>query len=795
VEPVAALFRLLRRAVFRMSLAMTPGETPMTSTAHPPRSAPRRLRRLTLAAATAALLTASFISTASAAPQAETQLPETGWTASASTNSAAGDAPAHAIDGNTGTRYSSDAVQAPGMWFQVNLGSSQSFNQIQLNSGSWPGDYAVGYNVEVSTNGSSFTSVATGSGSSSIETITFAAQTAQYIRVVLTASSSGPWWSIGEFTAYTNGSTGGGGGTPPPTGGSLGPNVYVFTPSMSQASIQSTINTIDNQQAYNQFGTQRDALLFAPGTYGSAANPLTIPVGYYTSIAGLGQNPNQVTINGTIDAYNQCDGGSQTSCNATTNFWRSISNLTLNVSGLTGCFNGVDVFAVSQAAPIRRVHVNGNFTLMDYCDGSPDYASGGFIADSQFTGGAVTNGSQQQFMTRNTDIDSWSNAVWNQVFCGSPGAPAQSFAGNSGDSGGPQSYTTLATCPTTEEEPYLYTDSSGNYNVFVPSTRSNSNGPSWVNGNTPGTSLPLSSFYVVNSASTATTINAALAAGDNLLITPGVYNIDSTLNVTKADTKIVGLGFPTLIPTSGNITMNVADVNGVNVSGVIFDAGPTNSTALLQVGTQGSTVSHASDPDSFDDVFFRVGGAEAGSATTSFIDNSNNSLIDDVWVWRADHGAGAGSWTSDQGATGLVVNGNSVTSYGLAVEHYQKNETVWNGQGGTVIFFQNENPYEVPNQASWMASSTQNGYPAFYIPNSVTSFQGYGMGSYSYFDQGVNIENAMAFQAPHTSGVQFHDLLTVFLNGAGGIQSVINSTGAAVSTSFAGQPADVVSYP
>lgn len=760
----------------------------MTST-----SAIHRLRTLTLAAATAALLTASFLSTASAAPQAETQLSETGWSASASTNSAAADAPANAIDGNTGTRYSSDAVQAPGMWFQINLGSSQNVNQIRLDSGNWPGDYAVGYNVEVSTNGSGFTSVATGSGSSSVETISFAPQTAQYIRVVLTAPSTGPWWSIAEFTAYTDGSTGGG-GTPPPTGGSLGPNVYVFTPSMSQASIQSTINTIDSQQASNQFGTQRDALLFAPGTYGSASNPLTIPVGYYTSIAGLGQNPNQVTINGTIDAYNQCD-GSQSNCNATTNFWRSISNLTLNVGGLTGCFNGTDVWAVSQAAPMRRVHVNGNMTLMDFCDGSPDYASGGFIADSQFTGGAITNGSQQQFMTRNTDIDSWSNAVWNQVFCGDPGAPAQSFAGNSGDSGGPQSYTTLATCPTTQEEPYLYTDSAGNYNVFVPSVQTNSNGPTWVNGNTPGTSLPLSSFYVVNSASTASTINAALAAGDNLLITPGVYNIDSTLNVTRADTKIVGLGFPTLIPTSGNITMNVADVNGVNVSGVIFDAGPANSAALLQVGTQGSTASHASDPDSFDDVFFRVGGAEVGSATTSFVDNANNSLIDDVWVWRADHGAGAGSWTSDQGDTGLVVNGNNVTSYGLAVEHYQKNETVWNGQGGTVIFFQNENPYEVPNQASWMASPTQNGYPAFYVPNSVTSFQGYGMGSYSYFDQGVNIENAMAFQAPHTSGVQFHDILTVFLNGSGGIQSVINGTGAAVSTSFAGQPADVVSYP
>ncbi len=751
------------------------------------------------AAAAGILLAASFASFASAAvaapaaaPQAETQLSETGWSASTNTAAAGADAVPNAIDGNLNTRFSSDAVQSSGMWFQVNLGSSQTFNQIEMNSGSWPGDFAVGYNVEVSTNGSSFTSVATGTGTASPETVTFTAQTAQYIRVVLTAASSGPWWSIAEFTAYTNSS---GGTPPPPTGGSLGPNVYVFTPSMAESSIQSTLNTINSQQASNQFGTQRDAILFAPGTYGSAADPLTIPVGYYTSLAGLGQNPDQVTINGTIDAYNQCPGGVQTNCNATDNFWRSISNLTINVTGLTGCFNGEDVWAVSQAAPLRRVNINGNFTLMDYCDGSPDYASGGFIADSKFSGGNIENGSQQQFITRNTDIDSWTNAVWNQVFCGDPGAPAQSFTGTSGDSGGPESYTTLGTCPVTEEEPYLYTDSSGNYNVFVPSVQTNSNGPTWVNGNTPGTSLPLSTFYVVNSASTPATINAALAAGDNLLVTPGVYNIGTTLNVTRADTKIVGLGFPTLISSSGNVTMNVADVSGVNLSGLIFDAGPTNSSALLQVGTAGSTTSHASDPVSIDDVFFRVGGAEAGSATTSFIDNSNNSIIDNVWAWRADHGAGAGSWTSDTGATGLIVNGNNVTAYGLAVEHYQKDETVWNGQGGTVLFYQNENPYEVPNQASWMSSSTQDGYPAFYVPNSVTSFQGYGMGSYSYFDQGVAIENAMAFQAPDTSGVQFHDLLTVFLNGSGGILSVINGTGAPVSTSFAGQPSDVVSYP
>jgi hypothetical protein len=69
------------------------------------------------------------------------------------------------------------------------------------------------------------------------------------------------------------------------------------------------------------------------------------------------------------------------------------------------------------------------------------------------------------------------------------------------------------------------------------------------------------------------------------------------------------------------------------------------------------------------------------------------------------------------------------------------------------------------------------------------------MGSYSYFDQGVSIQNAEAFEAPDTPGVQFHDTLTVFLNGSGGIQSVINGTGAAVEAGGFGGPSDIVSYP
>ena len=735
----------------------------------------------------AASATGATAATAAGAA-AETPLSETGWTASSNTSSGSGDAPANAIDGNTSTRFSSDADQASGMYFQVNLGSAQTFNQIEMNAGGSTGDYARGYNVEVSSNGTSFTSVATGTGMSSPQTVTFTAQTAQYIRVVLTAASTTNWWSIAEFTAYTSGS----GTSPPPTGGSFGPNVYVFTPGMSQSSIQSTLNTISNEQVANQFGTQRFALLFAPGTYGSSASPLVFTVGYYTEVAGLGQNPSQVVINGSINTFNQCIGGGSSNCNATDNFWRSISNLTINVMGNTGCYAGDDFWASSQESPLRRVDINGKLTLMDYCTGAPDFASGGEIADSVFSS-TVTNGSQQQYVVRNSNIGSWSNSVWNQVFCGDNGAPAQSFAGNSGDSGGPSSYTTLAKCPVTQEEPYLYQDSSGGYHVFVPSAQTNSSGPTWVNGNTPGTSLALSTFFVVQPSNTAAQINAALSAGDNLLFTPGVYDISSTLSVTKADTKIVGLGFPTLISENGATTMSVADVGGVNISGMIFDAGSASSPSLLTLGTQGSTVSHASDPDSVDDVTFRVGGAEAGTVPTAFIDNSSNSILDDVWAWRADHGAGAGTWTGDQSNTGLIVNGSNVTAYGLAVEHFQKDEVIWNGQGGEDIFFQNENPYEVPSQSAWMSSATQDGYPAFYLPSTVTSFKGYGMGTYSYFDQGVSIENAMAIQAPQTSGVQFNDILTVFLNGSGGIESVINGTGAAVDPGNIG-PSDVVTY-
>ncbi len=588
----------------------------------------------------------------------------------------------------------------------------------------------------------------------------------------------------------------------------LGPNVTVFTPSTPEATIQSTLDTIATQQVGNQFGPERYAILFEPGTYGSASDPLAFQVGYYTQVAGLGAEPGDVVINGVVDVFNQCPAGGG-ACDGLDNFWRSLSNLTLNVHLSSsppdpptgedaGCNNSAEIWAVSQAAPMRRVIINdtsGNQyspVLQDYCN--QGFVSGGYFADDEFNGGTVASFGQQQFFTRNSDITAWSNGVWNQVFLGDNGAPPTDFGT------GPNQYTTLASTPVSEGEPFLYTDSKGGYNVFVPTVQRDSVGPSYATGTTAGASIPIRRFFIATPDTPLFAINAALAVGQNLILTPGIYNLHGTINVTRPDSVVLGLGFPTLIPQDGKVSLQTADVPGIKLAGMIFDAGPRNSPALLVVGGhdhRDRRVDSADAPTLVQDVFFRIGGAEAGQATDSLVVNTDDTILDDIWAWRADHGAGVG-WDSNRADTGVIVNGDNVTAYGLFVEHYQKFEVIWNGQNGRDVFFQNEMPYDPPSQAAWMSGPTTDGYAAFLVTPRVHTFQGYGMGSYSFFNQGIPIMAAQAFQSPNTPGVQFHDLLTVFLNatgGFGGISSVINGVGRSSTATNADKPVDVVSYP
>ncbi|MFE2584647.1 RICIN domain-containing protein [Streptomyces sp. NPDC059378] len=549
--------------------------------------------------------------------------------------------------------------------------------------------------------------------------------------------------------------------TPPPGTPDLGPNVTVFDPSTPAATIQSSLNAAFSQQETNQFGTARKAFLFKPGTYDANAN-----VGFYTQVAGLGLSPDDVNIRGSVHAEADWFQG-----NATQNFWRSAENLSVTPTG------GADRWAVSQAAPYRRMHLRGNLALDD-----GGWSSGGYMADTKIDG-QVNSGSQQQWLSRNTEWGSWTGSNWNMVFVGARNAPANSFPS--------PPYTTVAQAPVTREKPFLYVDAAGAWKVFVPAVRTNTSGTTWSAGTPAGTSLPLSDFFVVKPGATAAQMNDALAQGKNLLVTPGVYHLDQTLKVNRADTVVLGLGLATLVPDNGITAVSVADVDGVQLAGLLIDAGTTNSAQLMEMGPSGSAADHSADPSSLHDVFFRIGGAGVGRATTSLTVNSDDVIGDHLWLWRADHGSGVG-WTSNTADTGLVVNGDDVTMYGLFVEHYQKYQTVWNGNGGRTYFYQNEMPYDPPNQASWTNGSTQ-GYAAYKVANSVTSHQVYGFGSYCYFNVNPAVAAERAIEAPNTANVKFKDMVTVSLGGTGTIRHVVNDRGG--PSNSATNVANLVSYP
>ncbi|MGW7227028.1 coagulation factor 5/8 type domain-containing protein [Streptomyces cyaneofuscatus] len=547
-----------------------------------------------------------------------------------------------------------------------------------------------------------------------------------------------------------------------PGGGDLGPNVHVFDPSTPD--IQGKVDEIFKKQESAQFGLDRYALLFKPGTYDN----INAQIGFYTSIAGLGLNPNDTTFNGdvTVDA-GWFDG------NATQNFWRSAENLTLNP------VSGANRWAVSQAAPFRRMHVKGGLNL------APDgygWASGGYIADSKIDG-QVGPYSQQQWYTRDSSVGGWGNGVWNMTFSGVEGAPANSFP--------EPPYTTLDTTPISREKPFLYLDGD-DYKVFVPEKRENARGTSWANGTPAGESIPLDQFYVVKEGADAATINAAVEQGLHLLFTPGVYHIDETITIDRPDTVALGIGLATIIPDNGVTAIKVGDVSGVKLAGLLVDAGPVNSETLIEVGPENASADHAANPTSLQDVFVRIGGAGPGKATTSIVVNSDDVIIDHTWVWRADHGEGWG-WETNRADYGVRVNGDDVLATGLFVEHFNKYDVEWYGERGRTIFFQNEKAYDAPNQEAIQNGDTK-GYAAYRVDDSVEQHEGWGMGSYCYYNVDPTIVQGHGFKAPVKPGVKFHSLIVVSLGGNGQYEHVINETGSPTSGTET-IPSQVVNFP
>ncbi len=533
----------------------------------------------------------------------------------------------------------------------------------------------------------------------------------------------------------------------------LGKNTFVFDPAMDMREVQTLIDSIYAGQLYpeNEFSKNRYALLFKPGTY-----KLDVRVGYYMHIMGLGNSPEEVIIVGAVRS-NSNQGG-----HVLCNFWRTAENLTI-----VPAKDSTNIWAVSQAAPLRRVYVKGNLKLHD----GP--SSGGFMADCKIDG-TVTSGSQQQWFSRNTVWKKWNGGVWNMMFMGVTNAPEENWPD--------KPYTTIKETPEIREKPY-WVYSGEKYSLKIPALKQNSTGVDWENKNSKEKTISIDDFYVAKSdIDNSESINNALKKGKHILFTPGIYSLKESLKITHPGTVMMGIGMATLVPEKGNKVIEVSDVDGVTIAGLLIDAAIIPSETLMQVGEPGSKKNHAANPTFLFDLFFRVGGPHEGSATRCLVINSNNVFADHLWIWRADHGAGVG-WDKNKCANGLVVNGDNVTVYGLFNEHFQEYQTLWNGENGRVYFYQSEMPYDPPTVDAWKHGETY-GYASYKVADDVKKHQAWGLGIYNvFYDAPVIVDQAI--ETPESLESSFYHKVIFWLSGnkESVVKSVINGKGGSVYSS------------
>lgn len=576
----------------------------------------------------------------------------------------------------------------------------------------------------------------------------------------------------------------------------LGPNVRVFSPEDDMKEVAETVESVFRRQHHSQFGSGRQAFLFLPGDYTKAG---TLNVGYYTQVLGLGRTPDEVRL------ANVKTPAALEKNNATCNFWVGIENVSIADTD-----DNADPFfnfqwAVSQAAPARRLHVFRK-SVFDWYYG---WASGGFVADCVFEKPAGSYSQQQYFYRNNMFGDGVYGINWNQVIVGCEG----DFAAKSKDGG-----KLLAECaPTSEkgvssnwraggcttivgeaevarEKPFLFVDG-GKLRVFVPAVRRGAKGVSWGEGRAnggmgEGKVLDLGrDFHVAQEGKDdAKTINAALAAGKNILFTPGIYHVDEPIKVTKPGAVVLGIGEATIVPENGEAALKCADEDGIVIAGLIFDA-ERASKRLVVVGGEKSGRRHADAPVFLVDLVCRVGGTGKPGKTEICLEvNANDVVVDHTWIWRADHGEHVG-WDENTAKNGIVVNGDGVSCYGLFVEHFQEHDVLWNGEDGRVFFLQNEKCYDPPGNATWMShGGKKKGYAAYKVADGVKRHYAVGLGVYDVFinTNGNSVFLDDAIEVPDAPGVVVENACTVEIaNGNGplvGINGIVNGKGHAIKT-------------
>jgi len=568
----------------------------------------------------------------------------------------------------------------------------------------------------------------------------------------------------------------------------FGDNMYFYDRKHEKAEtakndINAQFSSIGLGGANGEWTTKRQAYYFKPNVNGqtydvggsgsaSSAEANSIELGFYSHIGGLGKVPSDVKL-GSIFTRPHLSGGA----NATCTFWRSVENVEVMRD-----FS----WTVSQSTSARRLLIESTSKYISDIGDTNFWGSGGFIADAHYTTDRPNWKGQQQWYTRNTVFPSGSNAMggsYNMVWQGCVNAP------KADDSNWP-----IETTPIIREKPFLFIDKDGEYKVFVPDWQKDRIGVSWSSTDMGKGKIQdlLTTWYVAKEGDTDVEINLALKTGKNIFFTPGHYALNAPIQVNRKDAILLGAGIAsvTLEPTEENSwgCIFADDKDGIIVAGLLMDS--FNSTTYqIRIGNQEAKANHATNPILLTDITCRVGGVQSKNIQiqAAMQINSNNVVGDHFWLWRADHGSQKGGdarWVRDRCKNGLVVTGNDVTLYGLFVEHFQEYEVLWLGERGRTFFFQNEPPYDAPNQKSWSSQSGKvDGYAAFKVANTVKEHRTIGLGSYAVFtgtDGNVNKKNG--FEVPNSPNVKLEKMCITRFAGPGNIQNVVNNTGGSTAT-------------
>jgi len=547
--------------------------------------------------------------------------------------------------------------------------------------------------------------------------------------------------------------------------------------------INAHFKTIGMGGSNGEWTTKRQAYYFKPnvnnqtydpGGSGSASSPTAnaIELGFYSHLGGLGKTPSDVKL-GSIFTRPHLSGGA----NATCTFWRSVENVAVMRDF---------AWTVSQSTSARRMLIESTSKYISDIGDTNFWGSGGFIADVEYTTDRPNWGGQQQWYTRNTVFPVGSQPMggsYNMVWQGCVNPPEANEAN-----------TPIPTTPIIREKPFLFIDNDGEYKVFVPAWQKDKVGVSWTATDMGDGEIQdlVTDWFIAKEGDTDVEINAALKAGKNIFFTPGHYALNAPIQVNRKNAILLGAGIAsvTLEPTENNKwgCIFADDKDGIIIAGLLMDS--SNSTTYqVRIGDEGANNNHATNPILLSDITCRVGGVQSKNVQlhTSMQINSNNVVGDHFWLWRADHGSQKGGdlrWTRDRCKNGLIVNGDDVTLYALFAEHYQEYEVLWLGERGRTFFFQNEPPYDAPNQPTWSSQGGKvDGYAAFKVANTVKEHHSIGLGSYAVFtgtDGNVNKKNG--FEIPNSPNVKLEKMVITRFAGPGNIQNVINGIGGSTAT-------------